>query len=169
MPWPENIVPNTYPTGTEIGVAQIIDNASNVRIGENPPYTVADFLSVYPGFSPAVPEPILQIFVDLAHASVKQVRYQDAWQFCMGLFVAHFATLWLQGTTEAGSPAAKVIAAGETRGLRISKSVGDVSVNYDYNVIAQDLNGWAAWKLTTYGVQFATIAKILGKGNMMVW
>lgn len=172
MPFPGNLVGSD---GTTINASQIASNASNLRIGDNPPYTVADFVSMYPAFGPdaddnyVVPEVILQMFVNLASASVQEARYHGAWQLCMGLFVAHFATLWLQSTAVAGSPAAKVIALGEAKGLRTSKSVGDVSVSIDYNAVAQDLNGWAAWKLTTFGQQFATIAKMVSKGGMCVW
>lgn len=156
-------------------VQQIISNASNIITGTNPPYTVADFVSLYPQFGPdtnenyVVPEPILQMFIDLANACIMQARYQGSWQLCMGFFVAHWATLWLQSSADAGSTAAKVIAQGEAKGLRVSKSVGPVSTSIDYNAVAQDLDGWAAWKLTTYGQQMATIAKLFGKGGIMIW
>ena len=172
MPFPGNLVGSD---GTTINASQIASNASNLRIGDNPSYAVADFVSMYPSFGPdadenyVVPMSILQVYIDLASASVQEARYHGAWSLCMGLFVAHFATLWLQSTTTAGSPAAKVVALGEAKGLRTSKSVGDVSVSIDYNAVAQDLNGWAAWNLTTFGQQFATIAKLMGKGGMMVW
>lgn len=146
----------------------LFPNAENIKIGDNPPYTVADFLSFYPGFE-IVPEPVLQTFIHLAHASVKQIRYGDAWQLCMGYFVAHFATLHMEGMADAGSPAGQVLEAGRARGLRVSESAGDVSAGYDYNAVAQDLEGWAAWKLTVYGQQLASLAKVVGKGGMLVW
>ncbi|HBC94291.1 MAG TPA: DUF4054 domain-containing protein, partial [Pelotomaculum sp.] len=157
---------------------KIISNASNIRTGENPSYTLADFLDSYPQFAPAgeegaevylVPEAILESFVALAHASIKEARYHDAWAVCMGFFIAHFATLWLEGTAAAGSSAAKVLAAAKAKGLRTSKSVDGVSVSYDYAAIAQDLDGWAAWKLTIYGQQLATMGKLFGLGGMGVW
>lgn len=166
MPYPGNLVGSD---GTAIDAGQIASNASNIRTGDNPTYTIADFVSMYPAFVPDVNGTILQVFIDLADASIKVSRYHGAWSLCMGFFVAHFATLWLQSVAQPGSPAAQVVALGEAKGLRTSKSVGDVSVSIDYNAIAQDLNGWAAWKLTTFGQQFATLAKLMGKGGMMVW
>lgn len=154
---------------TEIDSARIIANASNLRTGENPSYTLGDFLSVYPQFASVVPEVVIQMYIDLAHASIKQARYHDYWQVCIGFFVAHFVTLWLQGTANAGSPAAQVVAAGQSRGLVTSESADGLSVSTDYSTIASDLDGWAAWKLTIYGQKLATIAKLLGKGGMMVW
>jgi len=172
VPFPENLVGSD---GIIINANQIASNASNLRTGDNPLYAVADFVSIYTAFGPdadenyVIPVAILQVYIDLANASVQEARYHESWQLCMGLFVAHFATLWLQSTAAAGSPAAKVVALGEAKGLRTSKSVGDISVSIDYSAIAQDLNGWAAWNLTTFGQQFATIAKLMGKGGMMVW
>ncbi|HWQ41317.1 MAG TPA: DUF4054 domain-containing protein [Desulfosporosinus sp.] len=169
---------NTLPIlneNTHVNVIGIITNASNLRTGENPPYTLEDFLSVYPQFGPdteglhLVPTVILQMYINLANASIQEARYHGAWALCMGFFVAHFATLWLQGMASAGSPAAQVLEAGKAQGLTTSESVGDVSVSTDYSAIANDLDGWAAWKLTIYGQQLATIGKLMGKGGMMVW
>lgn len=220
-------------------VEQVKAVASNVISGTNPPYLIADFLSMYPQFGGApiaatgtttansnqitgmssitgiavgmviinpnvpngttvtamsgltvtmsanatvsgtgvtltfypllVPLVVLQMYMSLANTCIIQARYKGPWIICMGLFIAHWLTLYLQGTASAGSPAAKVIAAGEAKGLRVSKSAGDISTSIDYNAVANDLEGWAAWKLTTYGTQFATIGKMVGKGGMMVY
>jgi hypothetical protein len=179
VPFPDNILAQPLPSsgadGTEVDVQSIVSNASNLRTGDNPPYTVDNFVSAYPQFGPdgsgnyLVPQPVLQAFITLADASIKEARYHDAWQLCMGLFVAHFAALWLEGTAQAGSPAAQVLEAAKARGLRTSESVGEVSAGYDFSAIVQDLDGWAAWKLTIYGQQLATIARLVGKGGMVVW
>ena len=87
----------------------------------------------------------------------------------MCLFISHFLTLYLQSKTPEGSPENQVIAAGEARGLKASKAVDSVSVSYDFTTAMQDLDGWAAFKLTTYGTQFATLAKIYGMGAAYVW
>jgi hypothetical protein len=163
----------------------IISDASNIKGGSNPSFQVSDFLAMYPQFaqesfvSPnqidiapnpnVVPEFIIQMYIDLANASIKQTRWQGYWQIAMGWFIAHFCTLYLQGIADANSDANAVLAAGQAKGLNTSESVGDVSVSIDYNLIAQDLNGWAAWKLTVYGQQLATIGKLVGKGGMYVW
>ena len=169
---------NTLPLpsdDTDVAVIGIITNASNLRIGENPSYTLEDYLSMYPQFESdsggvyLVPTVILQMYIDLANASIQEARYHGAWVLCMGFFVAHFATLYLQGTASPGSSAGQVLEAGRAQGLATSESVDGVSVSTDYNAIANDLNGWAAWKLTIYGQQLATIGKLMGKGGMMVW
>jgi hypothetical protein len=120
-------------------------------------------------YTPIVPVFMVNMYIGLANNCIRQARWRSYWVAGMGWFIAHFLTLYLQSITSATSPASKVIAAGQARGLTTSKSVGDVSGGYDYNLIGQDLNGWAAWKLTVYGQQLATIGKLVGKGNMYVY
>lgn len=148
----------------------IIGDASNIRTGSNPPFLLADFVAQYPQFVAAViPDVIVQMYIDLADACIKEARWHTSWKVAMGLFVAHFCTMYLQGTADPASGAAAVLAAGQAKGLNTSESVGDVSVSMDYNTIAQDLEGWAAWKLTIYGQQLATIGKLVGKGGMYIY
>jgi hypothetical protein len=160
------------------GMPVLATTASNIRVGDNPLYLLEDFYSNYPaygprGISPAITylvDPIIiQMYINLADASIKEVRWHSGWKIAMGWFIAHFITLYLQGMADANSTAAQVIAKGQTKGLMASKSVGDVSVSYDFSSIAQDLNGWAAWKLTIYGQQLATMGKIVGKGGKYIW
>ena len=162
---------------TDSDARQMAAAASNIRTGGNPSYSLAtDFFPSYPQFGPRgsgdqitylVPLPVMQMYADLANASLSMNRWHEMWIVAMGWFVAHFLTLYLQSMA-ANSAAAQVIAAGQSRGLMASKSVGDVSVSYDYNSISQDLDGWAGWKLTAFGVQLATIAKRIGRGGMYV-
>jgi hypothetical protein len=141
--------------------------ASNLYGGDNPEYTKDTFLSYYPQFA-GVPDVFLTMYLNLAHATVKYSRWDDMWLMAMGLFVAHFCTLYLQSAASATSTAAQIVAAGEARGLTTSKSVGDVSKSTDYNTIAQGLNSWAMWLSTTFGQQYATFAKLVCKGGMYV-
>ena len=163
--------PQAFPNGWEIG------NASGVIADANPPYAIADFVSIYPQFGPdangnyIVPQNVLQMYINLASASLNQGRWQDSWTIGTGLFVAHFAFLWLQSTQglQGGAVAGQVLAAGEARGLTTAKSVGGLSKSTDYSSIANDLDGWAAWKLTLFGQQLATLGKLVGVGMMMSW
>lgn len=112
---------------------------------------------------------VIQMYIDIATHCIQQARYHSYWKTCIGWFVAHFVTLYLQSVAGVNASAQQVMVAAQSRGLQASKSVGDVSVSYDYNSIMNDLDGWAQWKLTVYGTQLATIAKMIGKGGMMVW
>ena len=160
-----------YSTSILLGV---IANAGNLCFGDNPAYTVNDFVAFYPQFGPSgspavwpIPEAVLQVFINLASASLQYERWNEAWQMGMALFVAHFATLYLQSLVPAGSTTKQIVQSGLARGVQVSKSAGGVSVGYQ--LIVADLEGWAAWTLTTFGQQFATMAKLMGKGGMYVW
>jgi hypothetical protein len=152
----------------------IIGNASNVKSGTNPSFTLADFYLIYPQFGVdaegiyVVPQVIAQMYLDLANACIKESRWHASWKIGMSLFIAHFCTLYLQGTADVDSRAAGVLKAGQAQGLQTSISVGDVSISTDYNVIANGIDGWAGWKLTSYGQQLASIGRLLGKGGMYV-
>ena len=88
----------------------------------------------------------------------------------MGLFIAHWLTLFLQSMTSPDDPVGKIIAAGLAKGLQSSKSAGDLSVSYDFSFLnGSDFNGWGTYKMTAFGQQFVTIAKIYGMGGMVVW
>ncbi|WP_088832728.1 DUF4054 domain-containing protein [Paenibacillus tyrfis] len=153
----------------------IIGEASNIRIGSNPPFSLGDFLTVYPQFGPdangqtVVPQQIVQMYINLADACVMEARWHAYWQTAMGWFIAHFCTLFLLGAADPNGGAAAALAAGQAKGLNTSESVGDVSVSMDYGEIGKDLDGWAAWKLTIYGQQLATIAKMLGRAGMYIY
>lgn len=148
-------------------------SGGNLRTGGNPPYAVGDFTSFYPQFGnnsqsqPVVPVAVIQAFINMANACVQQARWRSMWQVAMGLFVAHFCTLYLQTAADPNSGAAAVFEAGRAQGVITGESVGDVSYSADANL--SDLDGWAAWKLTAYGQQLASMGKLVGKGGMYVY
>ena len=71
--------------------------------------------------------------------------------------------------SDINSPAAAVIAAGQSKGLVSSKSVGDVSVSYDFSLAMQNVENWGQFNLTMFGNQYVSIAKLMSKGPMWVW
>lgn len=142
--------------------------ASNIRDGKNPDYTIADFRAVMPGFSEEIiPDEQLQPYIDMAQSVVKEARWHGLWREGMRLFIAHFVTLYLN-TPTSPETVDDLLSASENKGVATSESVGQVSVSYDVNQVANDLNGWGAWKQTAYGTQYATLAKVLGKGGMYI-
>ncbi len=159
-----------------MNISLIIAGASNIKGGDNPPFTVEDFKTLYPHFfvvtenetEPLAPMAVIEACIRLADSSVKKSRYHEAWEICMGLFVAHFITLYLQTLSEPNGGANAAAQAGLTKGIISSASVDGVSVSYDLNQSLADLDGWAAWKLTNYGVQLATFAKLFSMGGMYI-
>lgn len=153
----------------------VISNASNLRTGTNPPFTLDDLYVMYPHLGKdaqgnyTVPQIITQMYLDLASSCIKEARWHSYWKVGMGLFIAHFCTLYFQGTADPNSGAAGVLKAGQAQGLQSSVSVGDVSISNDYSVIASGIDGWAGWKLTSYGQQLASIGKLIGRGGMYVY
>lgn len=148
---------------------QLIAGASNIVTGSNPPYTKDDFLQVYDQFIGLVPDPVLNQFIAMANATVLQARWHDNWAFGMANFIAHFATSYMRTKTGSNPTANQVIAAAQTRGLQTSKSVGDVSVSYDFSHIANGISGWAQWKSTEFGFMFLNQARLLGKAGSYVY
>ena len=160
-----------YGTPDEGTTQGIISTASNVRGGTNPAYTTAMFWAAYPSFQGLVSEEMTQMYINLANAVIKESRYHSYWQVCMNWFIAHFLTLYLQSISTGTSQcsAKNVLAAGEARGLKVHKAVDGLSVGLDYSQIGDDLAGWAQFKLTIYGQQFASIAKLMGRAGSFVW
>lgn len=153
-------------------IRQLKSLAANIRgTFNNPPYTRDDFLSIYPQFTNIVPVNVVDFYLSMANASLSYDIYQDQWNYAMGLYIGHFVSLWLQmtnGLTE-NSPAAKVIQSSMAQGLIASKSAGSLSISYDNSSVDNDLQGWAAWKLTKFGIMFASLAKLMGKPGSYIW
>lgn len=119
-------------------------------------------LTIY--VAPLIPLVVLNTFIVLASNSVWLKHYQENWLFCMALFIAHYATLWLQG--EAAGPnstPAQAAASGLAIGIKVAASAGDVSKSMEV-VKYED---WGSYNLTLYGQQFLTFAAPLGSGPML--
>ena len=79
--------------------------------GENPPFTLADFLKRSPQFETILPEEIIQMYLDFAHHCIKYSRWRNGFEIGIGLLVAHFCTLYLQSFSDSSAQA--VINAGQ--------------------------------------------------------
>ena len=126
--------------------------------------------------TPIVPHQVVLAYVTLASACIVQARWCEMWPLAMGLFVAHYVTLY--GYTDlppAGTPPGfsgmtgyQIALQGYASGIMTSKAAGDLSVGYT-PLQGYGLNNWGAWNLTTYGQQLATLAKVVGMGPMLLW
>lgn len=133
-------------------------------------FTLDDLKLIYPQFDGlGIPDRILEMYLEQAKESIRKERWHSYWKTAIGLYVAHFATLWTMGTAEDGASTREIAAAGENQGMVSSKSAGGVSISRDYSIVNNGLTGWAAWNQTKYGTQLATLAKLVGKGGMQVW
>lgn len=146
----------------------IVSQASNIKKEEHPEYTRETFLLLYPQFRGVLPDAALDMYVDLGLSCVNYKRFNKMWKAAIGLFIAHFCTLYLQSMQPEGTDASQVLASASSAGMVTSESADGVSYSRDGSAL-NDLNGWAAFKMTTFGVQFATMAKLVGRGGMYVW
>lgn len=146
----------------------IIASASNIRSDEHPEYTQADFLDMYPQFK-EVSHVVLQAWLNVSLATLQCGRWRNYWKIGVGLFIAHFITLYLQSTTDAESGVGKILEAGLAKGVVSSKSAGDLSKSYDFGTIGSEFDGWGTYKQTVFGQQLVQFARLVGKGGMTVW
>lgn len=151
---------------------ELISLASNIKsVANNPPFSVEKFLEIYPQFVNKLPLSVVNFYISLANNSLSFSRWGDSWEMGMVLFIAHHLTLYLMAMSgiDENSPASRVVSASLAAGLTASKSAGSLSKSYDYGSINDDLVGVGTWKLTLFGQQFATMAKLIGKGGSYIW
>lgn len=148
--------------------------ASGIKPPNEHTYTMEQFMAVYPQFAtivdgaPVVPSAVMDMFVALTNEVVSEVRFGKMWEYACGLYMAHMLTLWMMGNVPDPNGADDIMAVGGSIGAVTSESADGVSYSLDTSAV-QDLAGWADFKLTRYGVQYASIAKRLARGGMYVW
>lgn len=162
----------------------VTGGASNIIVGGNPAYSVADFLTIYPKFGPSdyfidgdvnpspigawiVPGVVIEMYINLASSCLSYNRWIDQWSYGMSLFIAHYCTMWLQSEGSPGSTAKQIAESGMSKGVKISKSAGDVSLSID--PLVNGWESWGQWNLTTYGKQLISMAKMIGYGIMYIY
>lgn len=147
--------------------------SSNIILTDNPSYTIEMFKATFPVFkvgvadSDAIPEPAFNLFKAMADKTIKFDRYKGQWEYLMGLYIAHYLTLYLQ--TQSGVPGVQAALQGALpKGIAQSKSVDGLSISYDFMDMASDLSGYGTYKLTAYGQQLATLTRMYGHAGMWV-
>lgn len=129
--------------------------------------TAEDFKTFYPQFN-TTPESVLSEYLSQAEAICTEDRWQDMRNEGIRLYVAHKLTLYLRTKTAEGATDAQVASAGAAKGIVTNKSVAGVSVGMSESSATTAITGWGAFKTTEYGIQFLTLARIVGIGGMYV-
>lgn len=151
--------------------------ASGIVEGQPGAYTEAMFLEDYPPFKNKntgesfVPSGMLSTFISMCNDIVSPDRWGETWRLAAGLFVAHYATLYLktiQNNPEGSSNMAAAAASGQMFGVVTSASLGDASVSYDTSAATNLTTNWGQWNLTAYGQQYASLAKMMTMGGAWV-
>lgn len=143
--------------------------ASNIREPGCENFDVCDFRQMMPAFTKEIiSDEVLERYCDMANKAVLKSRWGSLWEEGARLYVAHFALLYIQSAPQPGASVDEIINAGKVQGSITSKSVGGVSVSMDNSAAQSDFNGWGTFKMTAFGQQFVTLARMVGKGMMVV-
>lgn len=149
------------------GLHAVIARAAGIySTTDNPEYTSDNFLRAYPQFS-MIDINIVDAWVGIAHQCVKYSLWDKTWELGMGLFIAHFLTLYQQTIEEdLGNP---VLSKGLSKGLITSESVGGMSVSYDLGSFTSEFDGWGTFKQTIFGQQYVHFLQMMGGFLVLVW
>ena len=151
--------------------------ASNIVEGTPGAYTEAMFYADFPQFKKSgtetgfIPAPVMSAFIAMANSTVAEARWGETWRLACGLFVAHYATMYLRqskGNTSGSANATQAAESGALVGIVSSASLGDASVSYDTSAATQATQNWGQFNLTTYGQQYASLARLFVLGGSYV-
>lgn len=158
--------------------------ASNIiPVKKSVDYTINDFLTFFPAFSkvvkeegkpdkiePIAPIEVMEEYLKMAKDAIQQGRWGSKWKMAMGLYIAHYLTLYLKTYQPADedNDVDTASASGTTFGNVSSATEGDQSINYDNNALTEGTRLWGMWNATTYGQQLITEAKLLGLGGAVI-
>lgn len=130
-------------------------------------YTAQEFQQDFPQFFTPdgvslVPCSMLAEIINMANASVQPDKWLESWRYAVGLYVAHYATLYLRTYAQSSPTAAHAAASGALVGIVKSATLGDSSVSYDTSALTKGTENWGDLNATTYGQMLANRAKLIG-------
>lgn len=136
-------------------------------------YTAEQFREDFPQFFNAegvclVPTTMLAELINMANACVQPDKWLESWRYAVGLYVAHYSTLYLRTYAESSPAAAQAAASGALVGVVKSATLGDSSVTYDTTAVTKGTEDWGDLNATTYGQMLANRAKLMGLGGSYV-
>ena len=147
--------------------------AANLGSGAPGTYTAEQFQEDFPQFfnsggQPLLPASMLEEIIRMANAAVQPDRWGEGWRYAVGLYVAHYVTLYLRGYAAYNETPEQAAASGALVGMVKSATLGDASVSYDTAAITAGTEDWGDLNSTTYGQMFANRAKLIGMAGMLV-
>ena len=146
--------------------------AANIGHGKGD-YTVEQFQEDFPQFFKSsgeslLPETMLKEIIDMANVSVQPDKWLESWRFAVGLYTAHYVTLFLRSYSPSSETAAQAAASGALVGVIQSATLGDSSISYDTSAITTGTEDWGDLNSTTFGQMFANRAKLIGMAGSYV-
>lgn len=147
--------------------------AANLGSGAPGTYTAEQFQEDFPQFfnswgQSLLPASMLEEIIRMANAAVQPDRWGEGWRYAVGLYVAHYVTLYLRGYAASNETPNAAAASGALVGMVKSATLGDASVSYDTAAITAGTEDWGDLNSTTYGQMFANRAKLIGMAGMLV-
>ena len=142
--------------------------AAAANIGQSQgDYTAQELQQDFPQFFTPdgvslVPCSMLTEIINMANASVQPDKWLESWRYAVGLYVAHYATLYLRTYAQSSPTAAQAAASGALVGIVKSATLGDSSVSYDTSALTKGTENWGDLNATTYGQMLANRAKLIG-------
>ena len=148
--------------------------AMAANIGQTPGnYTAEMFQEDFPQFYNSdgiclVPATMLAEIIIMANACVQPDKWLESWRYAVGLYVAHYATLYLRTYAPSNTSPQQAAASGALVGVVKSATLGDSSVTYDTEAVTKGTEDWGDLNATTYGQMLANRAKLIGAGGSYV-
>ena len=136
-------------------------------------YTAEQFQQDFPQFyndkgDSLLPETMLNEIISMANSAIQPDKWGEAWRYAVGLYVAHYTTLYLRTYSPSSGSAQQAAASGALVGVVKSATLGDASVSYDTSAITAGTEDWGDLNSTTYGQMLANRAKLIGMGGTYV-
>lgn len=125
---------------------------------------VATFRQQFPEFADTTryPEPLVAFWLDVVTRMLRPEVWGELLDVGLALALAHHLVV---SSRQLGSAAAGKVP-GAVLGAQTSKSVDTVSISYD--VAAVTLEGGGFWNMSSYGIQFLGMARLLGAGGVQL-
>lgn len=126
--------------------------------------TTAQFRQDFPEFADAsiYTDSQVMLWLGVSLLLVNECRWGDLYNLGIELVTAHHLAIAMRDQTAAavgGVP-------GTMTGPLASKSVDKVSASYDTSAATLDNAGF--WALTSYGMRFLTLARMMGAGGLQL-
>lgn len=133
-------------------------------------YTAEMFQEDFPQFFTAdgiclISSTMLGEIITMANACVQPDKWLESWRYAVGLYVAHYSTLYLRTYAPSNATPQQAAASGALVGVVKSATLGDSSVSYDTSAVTKGTEDWGDLNATTYGQMLANRAKLVGLGG----
>ena len=126
--------------------------------------TPSQFRSDFPEFANATvyPDSIVQMWLTVAASLVNGARWMELTNIGLVLVTAHHLVLSARDQTAASVGGVPGLMTGPTS----AKSVDKVSTSYDTAAATLDNAGF--WALSSFGIRFLTLARMMGAGGLQL-